>query len=157
MPGRLRADIAPRIAQKGNASLVYFGVVGEALFLQPASVQRLFSMFPTGWPGLGLMLLRMAVSAPLLRDGLYYWNTLALWVVIGLLVLSIMLFLGALTPVASLFAATAECAIRATPGYSLSMALILNALALMLLGPGAYSLDGYCFGRRVVVLPPDGE
>jgi hypothetical protein len=127
------------------------------LLLQPASVQRLFSMFPTGWPGLGLMLLRTAVSAPLFLDGLSYWNTWALWLVIGLLALSMMLLLGALTPVASLFAVAAECVIRATPGSPLLIVLILNTFALMLLGPGAYSLDGYCFGRRVVVLPPEEQ
>ena len=30
----------------------------------------------------------------------------------------------------------------------------LDALALALMGPGAYSIDSYRFGRRVVVLPP---
>jgi hypothetical protein len=32
---------------------------------------------------------------------------------------------------------------------------ILNALALALLGPGAYSFDALRFGRRVVDLPSD--
>jgi hypothetical protein len=31
---------------------------------------------------------------------------------------------------------------------------ILDALALALLGPGAYSVDAYRFGRRIVVPPP---
>jgi hypothetical protein len=30
----------------------------------------------------------------------------------------------------------------------------LSALALVMLGPGAYSIDARRFGRRVVVLPP---
>jgi hypothetical protein len=32
--------------------------------------------------------------------------------------------------------------------------LSLDALALALLGPGAYSVDSRRFGRRLVVLPP---
>ena len=32
-------------------------------------MQRLFSTFPNGWPGCGLLLLRMACSAPLLVVG----------------------------------------------------------------------------------------
>jgi hypothetical protein len=32
---------------------------------------------------------------------------------------------------------------------------ILNALALALIGPGAYSIDARRFGRRIVVLPPE--
>jgi uncharacterized membrane protein YphA (DoxX/SURF4 family) len=31
---------------------------------------------------------------------------------------------------------------------------LLDALAVAMLGPGAYSIDAYRFGRRVVVLPP---
>jgi hypothetical protein len=31
---------------------------------------------------------------------------------------------------------------------------VLDAVALALLGPGAYSLDAWLFGRRVTVLPP---
>jgi hypothetical protein len=29
------------------------------------------------------------------------------------------------------------------------------AIALALLGPGAYSIDARIFGRRVIILPPD--
>ena len=32
---------------------------------------------------------------------------------------------------------------------------VLDALALVLIGPGAYSIDARRFGRRLVVLPPD--
>ncbi len=114
-------------------------------------------MFPAGWPGFGLVLLRVTVAAPLFLDGLNYWKTWALWSVIALLMLSIMLSLGVFTPLASLLAATAECLVPAPPGTTLLMVRILDAAALMLLGPGAYSLDGYRFGRRLVVLPPDEQ
>jgi hypothetical protein len=41
-------------------------------------------------------------------------------------------------------------------GDSVAVALLmcLDAVALALLGPGAYSIDSYRFGRRVVVLAP---
>jgi hypothetical protein len=78
----------------------------------------------------------------------------ALWLVIGLLALSMMLLLGALTPVVSLFAVTAECVIRATPGSSLLIVLILHTFALMLLGPGAYSLPRWLLLWTVSRRPP---
>jgi hypothetical protein len=36
----------------------------------------------------------------------------------------------------------------------LASIVLVDALVLALLGPGAYSLDSYLFGRRMVVLPP---
>ena len=36
--------------------------------------------------------------------------------------------------------------------------LIVTAVAIALLGPGAFSLDGYLFGRREIVIPsPSGR
>jgi len=32
--------------------------------------------------------------------------------------------------------------------------ICFDALALALLGPGAYSLDAYRYGRRLITLPP---
>jgi putative oxidoreductase len=121
---------------------------------QSSGVQRLFSMFPTGWPGIGLVLLRVAVTEPLLIDGLNYWRTWEPWFLIAAPVLSLMLILGLFTPVASLAAAAAEFAVTASPCPFIS-ARVLDAVALTLLGPGAYSLDRYCFGRRIVVLPSE--
>jgi len=34
------------------------------------SVQRLFSMFPDGWPGRGLLLLRLVAGIFLIKDGI---------------------------------------------------------------------------------------
>ncbi|HEY5808307.1 MAG TPA: hypothetical protein VIT67_10090, partial [Povalibacter sp.] len=39
-------------------------------------------------------------------------------------------------------------------GYAALIVVALDALALALLGPGAYSIDAYRFGLRVVVLQP---
>jgi uncharacterized membrane protein YphA (DoxX/SURF4 family) len=39
-------------------------------------------------------------------------------------------------------------------GAGMTAIALLDAVALAMLGPGAYSIDAYRFGRRVVVLPP---
>jgi hypothetical protein len=62
---------------------------------------------------------------------------------------------GALTPLAAVAAAGlqfAEAGNVAMTGAGIGSA-ILDALALAVLGPGAYSLDSLRFGRRVIVLP----
>lgn len=118
----------------------------------PVTVQRLFSMFPDGGPGAGLLLLRLAVALSLLSDATDGTLEHAL---LGLPVLA--LCLGILTPV---FAAGC-CLLKLhslliTGGASLPEAAIslLAAGALVLLGPGAHSLDARLFGRRVITLPP---
>jgi uncharacterized membrane protein YphA (DoxX/SURF4 family) len=71
--------------------------------------------------------------------------------------LSACVFVGFLTPIvailALLFHVLAWSSLSIDSAGMTAIAL-LDALALAMLGPGAYSIDAYRFGRRVVVLPP---
>jgi hypothetical protein len=118
-------------------------------------MQRLFSMFPSGWPGIALVILRMAVALPVFLDA-YGNRRLPVWALIVLVVLSIALFIGVCTPLAAL---VSLFRLLGPPSATdeLVAESILTAAALALLGPGAYSLDMVRFGRRVVVLAPDEE
>ena len=63
-------------------------------------VQRLFSMFPSGVPGIGLLFLRSSVAVGLLLEGPFSFP-LSGWIHGAAIVLSIGLLIGYLTPVAS--------------------------------------------------------
>jgi len=121
-------------------------------------VQRLFSMFPPGLPGLALVLMRASVAGAVLLDIYTHKATLPGWVMGAAIVLSVILCAGYLTPVASVAALVFHAIVWAGVGAeSIAAAAItsFDALALALLGPGGYSIDSFRFGRRVVLLPPD--
>jgi hypothetical protein len=120
-------------------------------------MQRLFSMFPRGGPGIALLLLRISVAATLLlslagRPDLPLFHLLfaSAWLV------SIALAIGIFTPVVSSIVcvyAIADLLIGLRFDW-LAVSLVLNSIALALLGPGAYSLDARLFGLKVVVMSP---
>lgn len=115
-------------------------------------MQRLFSMFPTAGPGIGLLLLRLAVAAPLVvGDGR---AELASWLPVGL---AAGLAAGIATPVLALLVVATEVAkaIGADTADAATAPAILSAAALTLLGPGAYAVDARLYGRRRVVTPHD--
>lgn len=117
-------------------------------------VQRLFTMFPPGLPGLALLLLRGSVAIAVL---LGHEQRLAPWVHGVSVVLSVVLCAGYLTPVTAALSFGFHALVWSTlgvDGTTTAMVVALDSLALALLGPGAYSVDAYLFGRRVVVLPP---
>ena len=67
--------------------------------------------------------------------------------------------MGYLTPIAAAAALVYHMLVGidlGTGADALVVTLVpaIDALALALLGPGAYSLDSRRYGRRVVVLPP---
>jgi hypothetical protein len=122
------------------------------------AVQRLFSMFPSGLPGLALVLLRASVAAAVLLDIHTHEATLPGWEMGAAIVLSIILCAGYLTPLASVAALVFHAILWASIGAdSVGVVIItsFDALALALLGPGGYSIDSFRFGRQVVLLPPD--
>ena len=70
---------------------------------------------------------------------------------------SLLLLLGAFTPIASVVAIILDSIYWPAWDAMKSFEFALQALvmvALLLLGPGAYSLDAKMFGRRLI-LPPD--
>jgi hypothetical protein len=115
-------------------------------------------MFPAGPPGCGMLILRIGVAASLhIGPSGHFGVNPNMLAFTALALLSGSLAVGLLTPLVSLLAGIAELAMLLTAATSVVVAVFLgplDAAVLLLLGPGAYSLDARLFGRRVVVLHP---
>jgi hypothetical protein len=115
-------------------------------------------MFPAGLPGAALLLFRFSVAGIVLVTVMESEpiDSLDLWKAVTLLVVIVLLWLGALTPMASVISIVIE--VIDWPAYSglrgtEQVFHIALSLALFFLGPGAYSIDARMFGRRLI-LPP---
>jgi hypothetical protein len=121
-------------------------------------MQRLFSMFPQGAPGFALLLLRISVAMIFLTSiaDQSLVSSVPL-VCAGVLLISGSLSIGFLTPYLSVVSFVSGVTILLCNPHSygvVQVALLFNAAALALLGPGAYSVDARLFGLRVTVLRP---
>ena len=132
-------------------------------------MQRLFTTFPGGAPGFGLLLLRLAVGARLADHGAAcLFDARAgsgAWAVGGLAaVAAVLLGLGLLTPLSGAVAAAITTGLTLSvlpspsrdvfgPGAAALAAAVAPA-ALALIGPGAFSVDAALFGRREITIPP---
>ena len=126
-------------------------------------MQRLFSMFPSGRPGVALLIMRVALAVMILNgfigrlEGLSSW-----WILAAPAALGIAICLGLLTPLVAVLTIVFEVTTWAATGGPIGtvhVCAVLNAVGLSLLGPGAYSLDARLFGRRQLILrrPDDSE
>jgi uncharacterized membrane protein YphA (DoxX/SURF4 family) len=125
-------------------------------------MQRLYSMFPHGGPGVGLLLLRVATAAMFALNITHRFNfgsPVVYWAVVSAIALiSFSLCLGFLTPILAAIACVTAVAniyfLADQPGAVVYVLRILTSGALFFLGPGAYSVDARLFGLRVTVVPP---
>ena len=123
-------------------------------------MRRLYSTFAGGWPGMGLVLMRLVVGFALimhasstLRSGAPAVATISAAV---LAVLGILLISGLWTPIAGMLVVLLELwKILTLPGDPWVLGLLATISgALALLGPGLWSIDARLFGWKRVAPPP---
>ncbi len=156
-----------RVSAYLGLSCASFGAPGRF------ALQRLYSTFPGGRPGIGLLLLRTAVGLFAAAGGISclsgpFTSFSGKWFLGPVLIMSgTALAAGFLTPIAGLLVGICFLGIAFSwfpaPSWALhdvklvAFAMIITAVALALLGPGAFSLDGRLFGRREIVIPPSSR
>ena len=129
-------------------------------------MSRLYSGFPARAPGTGLLLLRMAIGATLVAQAMPCLSGAPdprLTYCLLALVSGASLIVGFLTRIVAAIAATlvasatllslTSSSVGSLQSHPLDLNMIVVAVAIALLGPGAISLDAALFGRRKVIIP----
>ena len=112
-------------------------------------------MFPNGWPGLALLLLRVAAGILLIHGGVPLplgpdlRTNIVRSVALGAAAL---LLLGLWTPVAGALVLCVEACALLLGTADVRSSILLGAVgaALVALGPGSLSIDARLFGRKRV-------
>jgi putative oxidoreductase len=123
-------------------------------------LRRLYSTFAGGWPGIGLLLMRLVVgSALIVRASSKMWSGPPINTTITSVFLAgsgILLIAGLWTPIAGTLVALIQMwQIRMLVG-DLWVPLLLGTIggALAMLGPGLWSIDARLFGWKRIEAPP---
>ena len=126
-------------------------------------MQRLFSTFASGWPGVGLLLLRLLAGVALIHFGIANVLIAPPLAIVVLQIIGIaaglFLLVGLWTPVAGTLAAIVKVSIAISrfllhagdPWIAIIQAVLGAALAMV--GPGAWSIDARLFGRKHIDFP----
>jgi len=123
-------------------------------------LRRLYSTFAGGWPGIGLLILRLVLGFVLIvRASFKLWSDPPLNLTLASVILlagAILLMLGLWTPIAGTIVALVELwKILTLPGDK-AVWLLLGTIgcAVAMLGPGLWSVDARLFGWKRVEAPP---
>jgi uncharacterized membrane protein YphA (DoxX/SURF4 family) len=117
-------------------------------------VHRLFSTFARGWPGVGLLLLRVAAGSSLIARSILVLGTTPTFGTgffqLFIATAGLLLIAGLWTPVGAAVMVLLELwRIISRHGDPASdILLCVLALAIVLLGPGAWSVDARIFGWK---------
>lgn len=112
-------------------------------------------MFPVGAAGYGLLILRLCAAGMLVRSAIPEARVLfSAWEIAGIVILTLLLCLGALTPLSCVASGVVQIAIvciQIDRDPSQVLFSLSVTATLFLIGPGAFSVDSRLFGRRLIV------
>lgn len=118
-------------------------------------MQRLYSTFARGWPGVGLLFLRLSaaiIAFHISGEALALHQRLSSSVMED--AVALLLCAGLWTPIAggvlAVLAVWTACSRNDDPWALILLAAV--GIALAMLGPGAWSIDARLFGRRRLIL-----
>lgn len=117
-------------------------------------------MFPLKGPGIGLLLLRLALACVVILLMIVDHGNTATHpsdlTLVGLAAICLAQALGLLTPIVAsiiLMTGAIESVRLSGVGQGLGVVTVVLAISQCLLGPGAYSFDALIYGRRILDLP----
>jgi putative oxidoreductase len=122
-------------------------------------MQRLFSTFADGWPGIGLLVQRLLIGSALLHYDIAHIEQpgKAAIFVPSLIeaIAGMLMIVGLWTPMSGVLIALTEVGAVFWSSSDPCIAIILSTLALSLamIGPGAWSIDAHLFGRKHMDIP----
>jgi len=150
----LEAFVSPSAPRTASRIAVFLGVAVTPQDRGFTALQRLFSMFPNGWPGAALFLLRLVAGILLIYDGVVALRigpdlqaTILQSAAIGA---GTLLILGLWTPIAGTLVILVEVSFGFLGTTQVRSNILLGALgaALAVLGPGIRSIDALRYGRK---------
>jgi hypothetical protein len=114
----------------------------------------MFSSFPGGAPGLGLLFLRLVLGVGAILRGVAAISSGPLWLGALAIASAVFVLIGFLTPFAAALVGLGALNFAWSEAKWPPAAGVLIAAAVALLGPGSFSIDARLFGRREIIIPP---